>query len=173
MARPQDKTVLVVDDEPDIVTYLATALEDAGFNVVTASDGQDALEKMAGLKPDFISMDLVMPKKSGIRFFHELRRNKEWSRIPVMVVTGHGRDEKGGKDLKEILADMTMSGAGHYLEKPVKAAEFVKAVATSLDVQLETPVGSGEDAMRREAADLLQNADPATLAAALELLKKR
>ena len=72
MAKPQDKTILVVDDEPDIVMFLSTALEEAGFNVVTAADGNEALERVKEATPDFISLDLVMPGKSGIRFFHEL-----------------------------------------------------------------------------------------------------
>lgn len=175
MARPEDKTVLVVDDEPDIVMYLSTALEDAGFNVITASDGQEALEMVSGQKPDFISLDLVMPRKSGIKFFHELRRNRDWVRIPVMVVTGHARDEKGSKDLREILSEKTMSGPGLYLEKPVKAAEFVRAVADALDVELpEASVpGVDPDELRREARALVDRADPEALEKALELLKKQ
>ena len=65
MTRPEDKTILVVDDEEDIREYLSTVLEDAGFNVVTAADGQEALERVETTIPDFISLDLVMPKKIG------------------------------------------------------------------------------------------------------------
>jgi CheY-like chemotaxis protein len=175
MARPEDKTVLVVDDEADIVTYLATALEDAGFNVVTASDGQEALEKITQAAPDFISLDLVMPRKSGIRFFHELRRRREWARIPVMVVTGHARDEDGSRDLREILGEKTMSGPGLYLEKPVKAADFVKAVADALGVEHAAAPAAAADpeALRRQARELLEGADPQELAAALEVLRKK
>jgi CheY-like chemotaxis protein len=175
MARPEDKTVLVVDDEPDIVMYLSTALEDVGFNVITASDGQEALERVAAGRPDFISLDLVMPRKSGIKFFHELRRNREWQRIPVMVVTGHARDEKGSQDLREILSEKTMSGPGLYLEKPIKAAEFVRAVAGALKVELpEASVpGVDPDELRREARSLLDRASPDELQAALEVLKKK
>jgi CheY-like chemotaxis protein len=175
MASPEEKTVLVVDDEPDIVMYLSTALEDAGFNVVTASDGQEALELVAKSVPDFISLDLVMPRKSGIKFFHELRRNKQWARIPVMVVTGHARDEKGSKDLNEILSQKTMSGPGLYLEKPVKAAEFVRTVAEALHVDLpeaSTPGMDPED-LRRQARQAVDKASPDELAAALELLRKQ
>ncbi len=177
MARPEDRTILVVDDEPDIVTYLSTALEDAGFRVLTAPDGQAALEVVGCEKVDFISLDLVMPRKSGIRFFHELRRNREWARIPVMVVTGHARDEAGSQDLDEILSEKTMSGPGMYLEKPVKAPEFVRAVAGALGVDLPAAAaGAGSAAaeeMRSEARKLVDAADPAALAAALELLRKR
>ena len=77
MIKPEDKTILVVDDEPDVRTYLTMVLQDAGFNVMSASDGNEALAMVNEQKPDFISLDLVMPNKSGIRFYHELRKKKE------------------------------------------------------------------------------------------------
>ena len=66
MANQDKKIVLVVDDEPDIRLFLRTVLEDAGFTVVTASDGDEALREVKKQKPDLISLDLIMPKKSGI-----------------------------------------------------------------------------------------------------------
>ena len=62
MPEAKDKTVLVVDDEPNVRDYLAQILRDAEFNVVTASDGDEALEIIRESPPDFISLDLVMPK---------------------------------------------------------------------------------------------------------------
>ena len=67
MASARDKTVLVVDDEPNIRQYLKTILEDAEFNVLTAQDGEEALGIIRQQRPDFISLDLIMPKKSGHR----------------------------------------------------------------------------------------------------------
>ena len=93
MQRAEDKTILVVDDEPNVRQYLMTVLQDAGFNVVTAGDGEEALEMIKNRIPDFISLDLIMPKKSGHKLLHELRRNKQWSRIPVLIVTAHAQDE--------------------------------------------------------------------------------
>ena len=175
MARAQDKLVLVVDDEPDLVLFPSTALEDAGFQVRTAGDGEEALASLAQETPDFISLDLVMPRKSGIRFFRELRRKREWSRIPVMVVTSHARDEQGAGSLREILDDRTMSGPGAYLEKPVKADEFVRAVANTLGVEIETPpvADPEQDRLRKEIRDLLGDADGEDLARALQALRGR
>ena len=65
MDKAENKTILVVDDEPDVRQYLAAVLEDAGFNVKMASDGQEALELIRQEPPDFISLDLIMPRKSG------------------------------------------------------------------------------------------------------------
>jgi len=95
MTKPEDKTILVVDDEDDVRNYFAEVLLDAGFNVVTAADGEEALDKIKEQKPDFISLDLVMPKKSGIKFLYELRHNKLWANIPVVIVTAHAHDKLG------------------------------------------------------------------------------
>ena len=107
MMKPEDKLILVVDDEADVRTYLTMVLEDAGFRVVSASDGNEALACIQKQKPDFISLDLVMPNKSGIRFYRELRKNRGWSDIPVVVVTAHARDELGKSDFEEILQGKT------------------------------------------------------------------
>ena len=109
MQRAEDKTILVVDDEPNVRQYLATVLQDAGFNVVTAGDGVEALEMIQKSIPDFISLDLIMPKKSGHKLLHELRRNKQWSRIPVLIVTAHAQDELGKADLQDLLDAKAMA----------------------------------------------------------------
>ena len=103
-----NKCVLVVDDEKDVRNYLKTALQDAGFRVVTACDGFEAMEKVESEAPDLISLDLVMPKRSGAMFHRELKKSKKWAKIPVLVVTGHAHDDLGKADLEEL----TMSGPG-------------------------------------------------------------
>ena len=63
MERPEDKTILVVDDEPDVRGYLKMILEDAGFRVLTAGDGVEALELIREDRPDFISLDQDQPDR--------------------------------------------------------------------------------------------------------------
>ncbi len=63
------KKILVIDDEQDMVTFLSTLLEDNGYEVATASDGEVGLEKVKSLKPDLVSLDLLMPNKTGIKMF--------------------------------------------------------------------------------------------------------
>lgn len=135
MSKADEKTILVVDDEPDIRIYLKTLLEDEGFNVMTAADGDEALQRIKEKKPDFISLDLVMPRKSGIKLYYELRRNKEWSKIPVVIVTAHARDEIGKKDLKELFDGKVISGPKVYLEKPVKPQDFVNLIKKSSELK--------------------------------------
>jgi len=177
MVRPQDKRVLIVDDEEDVVVFLSTALEDAGFQVDQAFSVDEALRMIRAAPPDCISLDMVMPGKSGIVLYHELRRNHAWARIPVLFVTGHAREEAVRQDLDAAatLSGSTLSGPATYLEKPVTAEKFVQAVAAVLHVQLEAEPAPGEpavDGARREAQDLLRDADPGLLAQVLKLLKK-
>ena len=88
MAKPHEKTILVVDDEDDVREFLSTVLEDNGFEVVTAADGTEALTRVEETSPDLISLDLVMPNKSGMRFLHDLRRRQQWRRPPPHASTG-------------------------------------------------------------------------------------
>ena len=172
MNKPEDKTILVVDDEPDVLTYLTMVLQDAGFNVMSAQDGNEALEKVKQKKPDFISLDLVMPHKSGIRFYHELRKNKEWSDIPVIIVTAHARDELGQGDLEEILHGKTFSGRQVYLEKPVKAADFVRMVKREVGIPVEDSPEDSLPTTREEIDNLLDGADQNVLEKIARELKK-
>ena len=154
MSEPETKTILVVDDEEDVRHYLTMALTDAGFRVITATDGFEALQKVKTETPDLISLDLVMPKKSGIKFYRDMIKNKEWAKIPILVVTGHARDDLGKADLKEL----TISGPGIYLEKPVKPQNYIAAIKTL----------AGYWAVR----SLIDEADPETLKKLKELMKK-
>lgn len=148
MRKPSDVTVLVVDDDPDITTFLGTILEDAGIRVQVAHDGDAALARIREALPDLISLDLVMPGKSGIRLLHELRKHPEWSRIPVLIVTGHGRDEAVRRDLSDVLSDSAISGPSLYLEKPVTPEKYLQAVCGTLKIELPAAVSGAEAALR-------------------------
>lgn len=171
MPRAQDKTVLVVDDEPNVRDYLAQILRDAGFNVVTASDGNEALEIIGRQPPDFISLDLVMPKKSGHKLLYELRKDKELSRIPVVVVTAHAQDELGQNDLQDIMDNRVVSGPGIYLEKPVRPLDYVRCVQRALGIE-ETEEDADKVDLQDELRQQMSKAEPHALRRALEALKK-
>ena len=161
--------VLVVDDEADVREYLQAALEDAGFEVETACDGLQALESVKRKAPDLISLDLVMPHHSGARFYHDLQKDKQLSKIPVLIVTGHARDELGRADFRE----MTMSGPGVYLEKPVRPESYVQAVRSLLGMDTSDAGSIAWDELRAEVSTALAGADRDTLKRALDVLKKR
>lgn len=175
MTEPRDKIVLVVDDEADARTFLSTVLEDEGFRVMTAADGDEALARMREQVPDFVSLDLVMPRKSGIRFLREVRRNKQWSRVPVMIVTGHARDDLGRGDLKEAMAGRSLAGRGCYLEKPVTAESFAKAVKRELGIVESSPDQKEVKTatLKKELSELVEHADDETLEEMRRILRER
>jgi CheY-like chemotaxis protein len=168
MNQEHRKRILVVDDEADVRAYLSMALEDAGFEVTTAADGLDALEMARTNPPDLISLDLVMPRHSGARCYHDLQRDKHLAKIPVLVVTGHARDQLGRADFEE----MTMSGPGIYLEKPVSPEAYVAAVGKLLGEQ-PPPSASSAGGLRNRLEEALANADEETLKRALDAIQKK
>lgn len=161
MEQKLNRNVLVVDDEADVRVFLAVALEEAGFDVVTAADGYDAMEKIKRHPPDLISLDLVMPGKSGVMLHRELQKHRDWSRIPIIIVTGHARDDLGRADIREL----TMSGPGIYLEKPVKPDNYIAAIKKllGLDATAEETRAAEQVELQNELKNLVDEADPDTL----------
>ena len=84
----ETKKVLVIDDEPDMVTFLTTLLQDNGFATYSASDGKEGIEKVRQEKPNLILLDLVMPNQSGVKFFRHIKKDETLKNIPIIIVTG-------------------------------------------------------------------------------------
>jgi CheY-like chemotaxis protein len=170
MAKPQNRTILVADDEEDVRDYLSMVLAEAGFNVVTAADGFEALEQVKKRKPDLISLDLVMPKRSGVKFYRDMAKNKKWAKIPIIIVTGHARDELGRADLREL----TLSGPGIYLEKPVKPHNYIAAIKKLLgmDATEDEEEAAEQVELQNELKNIIDDADPATLKKLKELIRR-
>lgn len=163
------KHILVVDDEADVRNYLKAALEDAGFTVETAVDGLEALQKARRYPPDLISLDLVMPRHSGMKFYRELRKDPMLANIPVLTVTGHARDELGRADFEE----MTMSGRGVYLEKPVSPGSYVGAVYRVLGMEEAAPEQDEPQDLRDKIERAISGANQQALQKALDALKHK
>lgn len=172
MSGPEDKTILVVDDEEDIRDYLSTVLEDAGFNVVTAADGEEALGRVETAVPDFISLDLVMPRKSGIKFLYDMRRRQEWRDIPVVVVTAHAHDDLGKSDFQDIFTGKSLAGPSFYLEKPVDPDRYVGLICEKLGIEFSGNLAETDTArLRSDAHDLINGLDASKLPEMVRLLK--
>lgn len=171
MTQKLNRTILVVDDEADVRVFLSVALTEAGFNVETAADGHEALAKVQQNPPDLISLDLVMPGKSGVMFHRELVKNKQWAKIPIIIVTGHARDDLGRADLKEL----TMSGPGIYLEKPVKPTNYIAAIKKILNLDTSEDEARAAESveLQNELKNLVDDADPETLRRIKELLQQQ
>lgn len=171
MAESITKRILVVDDEPDVRQFLSTALMAAGFEVITARDGFEALEEMKKQAPDLISLDLVMPRRSGVMFYRDLMKNKCWNKIPIIIVTGHARDDLGKADLKEL----TMSGPGIYLEKPIKPDNYIAAIKKTLgmDSSDEELQMASKVELQSELKNLVDDVDLETLKKIKDMIKKQ
>jgi len=82
------KKVMVIDDDKSIVKFLSVALQENGYEVSSAFDGEEGFEKVKGDKPDLIILDVMMPKRTGFVLFKQLRKSEEYKDIPVIMLTG-------------------------------------------------------------------------------------
>lgn len=80
--------IMIIDDDPNIVTYLTDIFTDNGYQTCTAADGSQAMEVVETEKPDLITLDIEMPDEWGPKFYRRLSQNPEFKRIPVIVVSG-------------------------------------------------------------------------------------
>jgi CheY-like chemotaxis protein len=137
--------ILIVDDEPDIVTFLSAILEENGYESVSARDGIEGLELLYKEKPDLVLLDLMMPKKSGISMFRELRNDPNMSETPVVVVTGVS--EVTGVDFRNFMYKQPLKDEKKfvettgltkytipdgYIEKPIDPDELIKVIEKAL-----------------------------------------
>ncbi len=99
------KKILIVDDEPDFVLLLKTRLRGNGYEVITASNGEEGAAKANADKPDLILLDIMMPKKDGYTMLQELKANEKTTSIPVIVVTAkpYMRDLFGIEGIKDYI----------------------------------------------------------------------
>ena len=113
----EEKTILVVDDEPRYVQLVVVNLETAGYQVDTAHNGQEAVERVANAAPDLILLDVMMPIMDG---FTACERIREFSTVPIIILTAKGeeRDRVRGLD----------AGADDYVVKPFSAQELLARV---------------------------------------------
>ena len=148
------KTILVVEDEPDVQAFLVATLEDAGFHVVAASNGQEAYNRVKDTRPDAITLDLVMPRQSGVTFYKRLRANPKYGGIPVMIITAHARDDLGHQDFNEVMKGKDVTPPQGYLEKPVNPVELIGRLGSLLGVEVDDEDARGEVLARLRTADL-------------------
>ncbi|NOZ00821.1 MAG: response regulator [Deltaproteobacteria bacterium] len=117
------KRVLVIDDEKDMRVYLKTLLAKAGFETETAENGDEGLKKAMAAPPDLITLDVLMPKKSGVRAYGELRSAGKTSQVPIVILTGLAQREDFFGDE---LGDVPRPDA--VIEKPIDRESFLGLV---------------------------------------------
>lgn len=109
--------ILVVDDEASIISMMKTSIELAGYEVVTASNGREALESVATERPDVVVMDVMMPEMDGFQALEKLKANPDTSHIPVVMLTGLNDDYDIAKGWKK--------GNSLYLQKPFIPVQLI------------------------------------------------
>jgi twitching motility two-component system response regulator PilH len=116
-----NKTVLVVDDSPTQLQMATTPLKGQGYRVITAADGEEALEKAAKEHPDVMVLDIILPKKNGFQVCRQLKTSPDTKDIKILMVSTKSQDSDRFWGLKQ--------GADEYMTKPYDDGELLANVA--------------------------------------------
>jgi len=119
-------TILVADDEPNIVISLEYLLKREGYRVLIARDGQEALDAIRRDEPELVLLDVMMPKKTGFEVCQEVRADEQVQDTKILMLTAKGRDTDVAKGLA--------LGADAYMTKPFATRELVDKVAEMLSL---------------------------------------
>jgi CheY-like chemotaxis protein len=112
--------ILFVEDHPDLLRFACLGLGHLGYEVMTATDGEEAVKMTAALRPDLIVMDIMLPKMDGLQATAEIRQNPETLYVPILVATGMGSAEERNRALA--------SGCNGFVSKPYSFAELGNAI---------------------------------------------
>ena len=118
------KSVLIVDDEPNIVVSLEFLLEQAGYRVRVAHDGQEAWEAIERQPPDLVLLDVMLPRLSGFDLCQKIREHPDLQQVRVVMLTAKGREVEVSKGLA--------LGADAYISKPFSTQDLLAQVRTLL-----------------------------------------
>jgi len=114
------KRVLIVDDEPNIVTSLEFLLSHAGYELRVERDGEAAIKAMDEFQPDLVLLDVMMPVRNGFEVCQMIRDNAAWQNVKVVMLTAKGRDTEVSKGLA--------LGADAYVSKPFSTKALLECV---------------------------------------------
>ena len=134
--------ILMADDEPAILEIMAKRIEMAGYEVVTAKDGQEAWEKIALESPDIILLDVTMPRKDGLEVLRDLRQSPpsaKWQ--PVIIVSAH-------REFKDIQTGFSLE-ADHYLTKPCSIEDVLKAIQLMIKLIPQRKISEKEEGFKK------------------------
>ena len=127
------KRILVIDDEPSVVTYLETLLRDHGYDTSSADNGRTGWQQAKAVKPDLVCLDITMPEESGIRFYRNLKDDAELKATPVIIVTAVTGFGGSPESFKHFLSTRKhLPPPEGFLAKPIDQQEFLAMVARVL-----------------------------------------
>ena len=121
------KKILIIDDEPNIVFYLKTLLEDHNYLPLIAREADEGLKVAHEESPDLICLDIMMPKKSGIALYQELKKDEELKHIPVIIISGveNAYSFKEPK-FRKLVPDKEIPEPLAFFEKPIDVPAFLE-----------------------------------------------
>jgi CheY-like chemotaxis protein len=121
------KKILIVDDESDPRTYLDVLFKENGYLTAVATDGDEAMPMVKEFKPDLITLDIIMPRETGQKFYRELCKDPQYGKTPVIICSGVTR-------YKELFSRdyATMPKPFAFVEKPIDKDELLKRVKEAL-----------------------------------------
>lgn len=114
------KKILIVDDEPNIVISLEFLMEQSGYEVAIARNGEEALEKIAAFEPDLVLLDIMLPLLNGFEVCQRIRENPQWNRTKVIMLSAKGREIDVSKGIA--------LGADAYVTKPFSTKDLIAQV---------------------------------------------
>jgi CheY-like chemotaxis protein len=120
--------IMIIDDEPDIRDYLMAALEDNGYETCTITDNEPVLEAIQTRKPDLIILDIMMPVRSGVSIYKELRSTHRLKKIPIAIISGMLLENDFKTDFEKLVNDNNIPIPEGFIEKPVKLPVFMKLI---------------------------------------------
>lgn len=118
------KKILVVDDEAELLKAISILLKTSGYEVITAQDGQEGLEKAKSLSPDLIVLDILMPKMDGYEACRLLKFDEKYKSIPIIMLTAKVQDIDKAMGKKV--------GADDYITKPFETQDLVDKIKKHL-----------------------------------------
>ena len=127
MSGKDKRTILIIDDDPGVRAFLEALMQDHGHATVTAADGAEGLEKVRAARPDLILLDITMPKKTGVRFYRDVREDEALATIPVVMVTGVMKEFK-----RFIHSRRQVPPPDGYITKPIDQQELLETVTRLL-----------------------------------------
>ena len=126
------RRILVVDDEPDVRTYLRMIFKDEGAEVIEAPDANQAMRLLKTERPDLMTLDLIMPHKTGEKLYWELRKDPDFTGLPIVIVTGYARVETPAINFHKFIEEKHLPEPDGFLEKPIQPELVLDTVVNIL-----------------------------------------
>ena len=120
--------IMIIDDEPDIREYLMAVLEDSGYETCSMEENTQVGEAVGSCMPDLIILDIMMPSRSGMSIYRELRSTPEFEDIPVTIISGMLPETDFKMAFKELVGGEDVPFPEGFMEKPIQLKELMAIV---------------------------------------------